>query len=89
MLWDGELWLGGEGNTEGRRRESEGAGSGFVGLGLGTASGERRTVKEFVGGNGVRRIEGWRASKSYELWREVSSEATTLTFLLLRGRDSN
>lgn len=82
VLWDGELWLGGEGNTEGRRRESEGAGSGFVALGLGTANGERRTVKEFVGGNGVRRMEGWRASKSYELWREVSLTFYSTTIVL-------
>ncbi|CED83201.1 Arf3-interacting protein 1, N-terminal domain [Phaffia rhodozyma] len=43
----------------GKKRESGGVGAA-----------ERRMVKTFVGIHGVRRIEGWRATKSYELWKQ-------------------
>lgn len=62
------------------RRESDGPstpgnasgalGGGFGPAGLPWPASERRHVRELVGLNGVKRIEGWRSSKSYELWRE-------------------
>lgn len=59
---------------EKKRRESDVAGSG----GLGPDG--RRTVAEWIGPAGIKRIEAWRRTQSYELWKEVRSRRVCLSF---------
>jgi hypothetical protein len=57
---------------EKKRRESDVAGGG------GQGSDGRKTVAEWIGPAGIKRIETWRRSQSYELWKEVGLAAASV-----------
>lgn len=66
ILAEGEPMLGdlvvGTGGGDKKRRESDAASA---------LSETKRTVSEWLGPAGVKRIEAWRGTDSYQLWKEV------------------
>lgn len=60
---------------EKKRRESD-----IVSGGSGPGSEGKRTVADWVGPAGIKRIEAWRRTQSYEFWKEV--RPSTIMFLI-------